>query len=142
MFQVKKLEVCLSRYLPLFPIEEKQVHLPVMKCLKCGSDVVLKTQPNNTGYYLSCLSFPACKTSMWFPPNVLKLKVQTASCNIVSIQYYCSQWKCNEQDNYSNNDDNNKIGADTVSNLWGDFRVYSFADRSLCELAEVLVIVK
>ena len=91
LFQASKLDIALARYLPHKPIaigEHKKTlfSIPVMKCQNCGSDIILKLRPNNTGYYLTCSGFPKCRKLMWFPKHVIGLKVAQFSCTAVSIR--------------------------------------------------------
>jgi len=61
----------------------------VMKCPKCGTDMVIKTRKNGQGKYLSCLSYPNCKNVVWFSINVEQIDVLDENCLQVR-QYHCS----------------------------------------------------
>ncbi|XP_070617542.1 DNA topoisomerase 3-alpha [Erythrolamprus reginae] len=54
---------------------------PVRKCPQCNSDMILKTKKNG-GFYLSCLGFPACKSSVWFPDSVLEVSKDDSVCEV------------------------------------------------------------
>ncbi|KAM3826915.1 DNA topoisomerase 3-alpha isoform 1-T1 [Vipera latastei] len=54
---------------------------PVRKCPQCNCDMILKTRKNG-GFYLSCLGYPACKSSVWFPDSVLEVSKDDSVCDI------------------------------------------------------------
>ncbi|XP_075231110.1 topoisomerase 3-alpha isoform X2 [Lycorma delicatula] len=83
--QVEKIDTALGKYLDAAPqafVPEEQTGIisePVMKCPSCGSDMVLRKR-NTGGFYISCLGFPQCKTSLWFPSTVVDVKLAPNTC--------------------------------------------------------------
>lgn len=55
----------------------------VMKCVKCGNDMILKKRNNNQSYYVSCTGFPECKNAIWLP-NSIETATTTEHCPNVS----------------------------------------------------------
>ncbi|XP_063286717.1 DNA topoisomerase 3-alpha [Pelobates fuscus] len=53
--------------------------LPVRKCPQCNRDMVLKTKRDG-GFYLSCVGYPGCKSSVWFPSSVLEVSRDVSIC--------------------------------------------------------------
>lgn len=96
--QANKLDIALSKYLsqPPTPVQDgigdsggvTYNTYPVMKCPQCRSDIVIKTRPNNGGYYLGCMGFPACKAAMWFPGNVVEVQAHNETCRNVSFFHF------------------------------------------------------
>ncbi|XP_026878009.1 DNA topoisomerase 3-alpha [Electrophorus electricus] len=84
--KAKKLDEALSSYLgeaQEFTEQEEQeleMPLPVRKCLQCSRDMVLKKKKDNTGKFLSCLGYPACKAVVWFPDVVLEVSRDDSIC--------------------------------------------------------------
>ncbi|KAI4501555.1 hypothetical protein M0802_003432, partial [Mischocyttarus mexicanus] len=52
----------------------------VFKCPKCGSDMILKNRKQGTGKYITCVRFPACNNSIWFPQSVEDITVLEDTC--------------------------------------------------------------
>lgn len=84
--KAKKLDEALSAYLGAaleFTESEQQdleIPLPVRKCPQCGRDMVLKRRKEGNGKYLSCVGYPACKCSVWFPDTVLEVDRDETVC--------------------------------------------------------------
>ncbi|XP_076865277.1 DNA topoisomerase 3-alpha [Brachyhypopomus gauderio] len=84
--KAKKLDEALSSYLgeaQEFTEQEEQeleMPLPVRKCPQCSRDMVLKKRKDNTGKFLSCLGYPACKAAVWFPDAVLEVSRDDSVC--------------------------------------------------------------
>ncbi|XP_046893588.1 DNA topoisomerase 3-alpha [Hypomesus transpacificus] len=84
--KAKKLDEALSAYLGAaqeFTESEQQdleVPLPVRKCPQCGRDMVLKKRREGNGKYLTCVGYPACKCSVWFPDMVLEVNRDDSVC--------------------------------------------------------------
>lgn len=53
----------------------------VMKCNKCGNDMILRTKKDGNGKFLSCNTYPQCKNSVWFPNLVENVEVLEETCN-------------------------------------------------------------
>lgn len=68
--------------------EEPQVvneeYKPVLKCPKCGNDMIIKNKKTGTGKYLSCNGFPTCKNAAWFGVAIDTIDVLDESCQRVS----------------------------------------------------------
>lgn len=58
-------------------------HKKVCSCPQCGQDMVLKKKPNSSEYYVSCMGFPECRGSVWFPQSVEHVDVSNEICNDV-----------------------------------------------------------
>jgi ssDNA-binding Zn-finger/Zn-ribbon topoisomerase 1 len=61
------------------------LYFAVLKCPKCGSDMVLRQKKNIDEYYIGCLSYPTCKNAVWLPSIVKTLNVLPESCSTVSL---------------------------------------------------------
>lgn len=55
----------------------------VLKCPKCGSDMILRNKKNDTGKFISCVGFPGCKNAVWLPQTVENVEVLDESCQQV-----------------------------------------------------------
>ncbi|KAM4697714.1 DNA topoisomerase 3-alpha [Rhinophrynus dorsalis] len=85
--KANKLDQALSQYFgqAAEPVELPEIYaetpLPVRKCPQCNKDMVLKTKRDG-GYYLSCVGYPSCKSSAWFPSFVLEVSRDDSVCSI------------------------------------------------------------
>ncbi|CAK1547296.1 unnamed protein product [Leptosia nina] len=53
----------------------------VLKCPKCGADMVLKQKRNNADeFYISCVTYPNCKNAVWLPTIVKTMHVLPDTC--------------------------------------------------------------
>ncbi|XP_018576007.1 DNA topoisomerase 3-alpha, partial [Anoplophora glabripennis] len=57
-------------------------HRPVLKCPKCGNDMVVRNRKNGLGKYLTCINFPNCKNSVWFPMSVENIEILNEHCGV------------------------------------------------------------
>ncbi|CAH0563955.1 unnamed protein product [Brassicogethes aeneus] len=55
-------------------------HAPVLKCPKCGSDMVLRSKKTGGGKFMACTGYPACKNVVWFPACVENARVTDEAC--------------------------------------------------------------
>lgn len=70
------------------PIVNQEEFKSVLKCPKCGNDMVLKDRKNGQGKYLSCVMYPGCKNVIWFSINVETIDVLDETCpNVSNILY-------------------------------------------------------
>ncbi|CAJ0915088.1 unnamed protein product [Ranitomeya imitator] len=82
-----KLDEALSQYFgqAAQPVEQQEIYaetpLPVRKCPQCNRDMVLKTKRDG-GFYISCLGYPSCKTSVWLPSSVLEVSRDESVCDV------------------------------------------------------------
>ncbi|XP_056391516.1 DNA topoisomerase 3-alpha [Hyla sarda] len=82
-----KLDEALSQYFGQAAqhVEAQEIYaetpLPVRKCPHCNRDMVLKTKRDG-GFYISCLGYPSCKTSIWFPSSVLEVSRDESVCDV------------------------------------------------------------
>ncbi|KAH1016264.1 hypothetical protein HUJ04_007516 [Dendroctonus ponderosae] len=53
---------------------------PALKCPKCGQDMIVRTKKNGSSKFLSCLGYPDCKNSAWFPSMVKNIDVTDEYC--------------------------------------------------------------
>ncbi|XP_013926805.1 PREDICTED: DNA topoisomerase 3-alpha [Thamnophis sirtalis] len=85
--KAKKLDEALAQYFGEMAqaAQEEDIYPampdPVRKCPQCNSDMILKTKKNG-GFYLSCLGYPACKSSVWFPDSVLEVSKDDSVCDV------------------------------------------------------------
>lgn len=56
----------------------------VLKCVKCGQDMVLKKRKTGIGYYVTCNGFPDCKNVIWLPTSIEQCEV-IDTCQYVSL---------------------------------------------------------
>ncbi|NXI49685.1 TOP3A topoisomerase, partial [Chloroceryle aenea] len=85
--RANKLDQALAQYFgeatEIAEQEEVYPSMPVSvrKCPQCNNDMVLKTKKNG-GFYLSCMSYPACKAALWFPDFVLDVARDESICAV------------------------------------------------------------
>ncbi|XP_058013466.1 DNA topoisomerase 3-alpha isoform X2 [Ahaetulla prasina] len=85
--KAKKLDEALAQYFGEMAqvAQEEDIYPampdPVRKCPQCNSDMILKTKKKG-GFYLSCLGYPACKSSVWFPDSVLEVSKDDSVCDV------------------------------------------------------------
>ncbi|XP_075035334.1 DNA topoisomerase 3-alpha isoform X2 [Mixophyes fleayi] len=85
--KAKKLDEALSQYFgqALQAVEQQEIYaetpLPIRKCPQCNKDMVLKSKRDG-GFYISCLGYPSCKTSIWFPGSVLEVSRDDSVCEV------------------------------------------------------------
>jgi DNA topoisomerase-3 len=58
---------------------------PILKCPKCGNDMIVKNRKNDQGKYVGCGGFPECKNALWLPQALESIEVLDESCSRVSI---------------------------------------------------------
>ncbi|XP_011878275.1 PREDICTED: DNA topoisomerase 3 isoform X2 [Vollenhovia emeryi] len=76
----------LAQYLDERPIQTEQARLvaedvPVFKCPKCGSNMILKERRQGRGKYITCIGYPACTNVVWFSEAVKDVEVLNETCN-------------------------------------------------------------
>ncbi|XP_063791016.1 DNA topoisomerase 3-alpha [Pseudophryne corroboree] len=82
-----KLDEALSQYFgqAVQNVEQHEIYaetpLPIRKCPQCSRDMVLKSKRDG-GFYISCLGYPGCKTSIWFPSSVLEASRDDSVCEV------------------------------------------------------------
>ncbi|XP_036408823.1 DNA topoisomerase 3-alpha [Megalops cyprinoides] len=86
--KAKKLDEALSTYLgeALEHTEQEETDmrmdmpLPIRKCPQCNRDMMLKKKKDGVGKFLSCVGYPDCKSSVWFPDSVLEVSRDESVC--------------------------------------------------------------
>ncbi|XP_071536469.1 DNA topoisomerase 3-alpha isoform X2 [Panulirus ornatus] len=63
------------------PIPEIPQFTPICKCSSCGCDVVVKEKRDGGRYFVTCLGFPQCRTTLWLPETVQNITVCEQSCS-------------------------------------------------------------
>ncbi|XP_066595164.1 DNA topoisomerase 3-alpha [Prorops nasuta] len=68
------------------PIQETEVNLTyedktILSCPKCGSNMILRKKQQNTEKYVTCVAYPSCNNSIWFPSTVEDVEVLNENCN-------------------------------------------------------------
>lgn len=89
--QVEKLDQSLGKYLKAQPIpfqnngqHESMFRKNIRKCPSCNQAILaLKQKQNNQGFYITCLGYPACKTTFWLPSTVIDAQVTDNVCSQV-----------------------------------------------------------
>lgn len=89
--QVEKLDQSLGKYLRAQPVafqnnglQESMFRKNIRKCPSCKQAILaLKQKQNNQGFYVTCLGYPACKTTFWLPPTVIDAQVTDNVCSQV-----------------------------------------------------------
>lgn len=61
------------------PVEE----VPILKCPKCGSNMVVKIKRQNNGKYIGCMGYPTCNNVIWLPETVEEVEVLDERCPTV-----------------------------------------------------------
>lgn len=81
------------------PTQNLPTEIPtVLKCPKCGKDMVLRKKKNSDEYYIGCISYPNCKNAVWFPPSIVRtVEVLQDTCNECGTNYkkLKFQWRNN-----------------------------------------------
>ncbi|XP_014209436.1 DNA topoisomerase 3-alpha [Copidosoma floridanum] len=54
--------------------------LPILKCPKCDSNMVIKSKRQDNGKYIGCVAFPTCKNVIWFPDAVEDIEILDETC--------------------------------------------------------------
>lgn len=67
-------------------INQQEEYRPVLKCPKCGNDMVLREKRNGDGKYISCVGFPDCKNAVWLSASIQSIEVLNQSCEEVEIK--------------------------------------------------------
>lgn len=62
---------------------QQQGYKPVLKCPKCGNDMIVKDRKNNDGKFLGCVGFPGCKNIAWLSGSIQSIEVLDESCQTV-----------------------------------------------------------
>lgn len=60
----------------------------VLKCPKCGNDMILRDRKNGDGKYLGCVGFPGCKNTIWFSANIQTIEVLDENCQTVIKHFF------------------------------------------------------
>lgn len=60
----------------------------VLKCPKCGNDMILRTKKSGSGHFLTCTMYPNCRNAIWFPDAVETVNVLDETCEVVSFIYF------------------------------------------------------
>ncbi|KMQ86449.1 dna topoisomerase 3-alpha-like protein [Lasius niger] len=87
MERVNLIDDALAQYLDERPTQTEQVqfalvtNITILKCPKCGSDMVLKERKQGKGKYISCMGYPTCVNVIWFPETVKDVEVLNETCN-------------------------------------------------------------
>lgn len=90
MERVNLIDDALAQYLDERPTQTEQVqfalvtNITILKCPKCGSDMVLKERKQGKGKYISCMGYPTCVNVIWFPETVKDVEVLNETCNEVN----------------------------------------------------------
>lgn len=72
------------------PEINQEQYKSVLKCPKCGSDMILRKKKNGDGKYLGCVGFPGCKNSVWFAGYITTIEVLDESCETVRNYFCCN----------------------------------------------------
>ncbi|KAK7791153.1 hypothetical protein R5R35_013322 [Gryllus longicercus] len=98
--QAAKIDEALAIYLQEQPCQVETsgiviADLPsvVYKCPACGSDMVLRTKRDGSGKFISCMSYPQCKTAVWFPSIVEAVDVSNETCAQCGPNYHKLKFK-------------------------------------------------
>lgn len=63
------------------PLEE----VPVLKCPKCNSNMVLKTKREGNNKFIGCMSYPTCRNVIWLPETIQEVEIINERCGEVSF---------------------------------------------------------
>lgn len=83
--QAAKIDAALAQHLeearqPAIENVETLNFKKVCACPLCKQDMVLKPRKNGPGFYVSCMGFPTCRASVWFPESVEHADVSDQIC--------------------------------------------------------------
>lgn len=85
--KANKLDEALSQYFgqAAQPVEQQEIYaetpVPIRKCPHCNRDMVLKTKRDG-GFFITCVGYPSCKTSIWLPSSVLEVSRDDSVCDV------------------------------------------------------------
>ena len=90
MVKANLLDGALAEYLDERPIELQEADMPapiddipVLKCPKCNSNMVIKTKRQGNGKYIGCMNYPTCNNVIWFPEGVEDVEIVDERCDRV-----------------------------------------------------------
>lgn len=69
--------------------DQQNDYKPILKCPKCGNDMVLRNRKSGDGKYLSCVGFPGCKNAIWFAASIQNIDVLNQNCETVPGNCFC-----------------------------------------------------
>lgn len=65
--------------------DQQDDYRPVLKCPKCGNDMILRDKKSGDGKYLGCVGFPGCKNVVWLAASIQNIEVLNQSCDSVAV---------------------------------------------------------
>lgn len=80
----------LARYLDERPTQSGEAQLapvediPIFKCPKCGSNMILKERRQGRGKYISCMGYPTCTNAIWLSEAVEDVEILNETCSQVN----------------------------------------------------------
>lgn len=87
MEKANLLDNAIAEYLDEQPsqVQESEIVTPseditILKCPKCGSNMVLKDRRQGAGKYIGCMGFPACNNAIWLPQSIEDVTVLEETC--------------------------------------------------------------
>ncbi|XP_067213930.1 DNA topoisomerase 3-alpha isoform X3 [Linepithema humile] len=88
MERANLIDAALAHYLEERPTQAEQVQfapveeeIAILKCPKCGSNMILKERRQGRGKYISCMGYPTCTNVIWFPEAVEDVEILNETCN-------------------------------------------------------------
>jgi DNA topoisomerase-3 len=86
------IDAALSEYLDEEPLRIEAADnpiplesVPILKCPKCNTNMVLKTKRQGNGKYIGCMAYPTCNNVIWLPESVEDVEILDEGCSIVSF---------------------------------------------------------
>lgn len=95
MERANLIDAALAHYLEERPTQAEQVQfapveeeIAILKCPKCGSNMILKERRQGRGKYISCMGYPTCTNVIWFPEAVEDVEILNEICNQVNATFF------------------------------------------------------
>lgn len=90
LVKANMIDAALAQYLDEQPeaIEQADIAMPVedvpiLRCPKCNSNMVVKTKRQGNGKYIGCMGYPTCNNVIWLPEAVEEVEILDEGCNQV-----------------------------------------------------------
>lgn len=63
---------------------QQEEYKPVLKCPKCGSDMVFRDKKNDESKFLTCVNYPGCRNAVWPSFGIQTVEVLDQTCETVN----------------------------------------------------------
>lgn len=104
LVKANMIDTALAQYLDEQPAEIEQADIampiediPILRCPKCNSNMVVKTKRQGNGKYIGCMGYPTCNNVIWLPEAIENVEILNEGCNQASdiLEQYLNPVKYN-----------------------------------------------